>query len=247
MGTAKKAKLFGSWFCPFVQRAWIAAEEKQIPYEYVEVDPYAKPKELLDVNPRGLVPAMEHHGKAIYESMVLIEYIDEAFGAAKDERGPAVHLMPSDPFDRAVARMWMDYVNRKVVPTFYRYLQRQEEEEQEEARADLLKAYGEISKAMSDVNAEGPFFFGSHFTLADITLAPWLLRHNVLSHYRGFKLPETPELARLAEWLEAVAQRPSVVTTVAEEGRLLQMYERYAKNTATSEVAVATNTNRPLP
>jgi glutathione S-transferase len=55
-------------FCPFVQRAWIAleflgqgvsseeAKAMGIDYWYVEVDPYKKPKELLEVSPKGLVP-----------------------------------------------------------------------------------------------------------------------------------------------------------------------------------------------
>jgi len=39
-----------------VQRAWIVLEEKKAQYQYVEIQPYHKPKELLDVNPKGLVP-----------------------------------------------------------------------------------------------------------------------------------------------------------------------------------------------
>ncbi|KAI5293989.1 hypothetical protein KEM55_006819, partial [Ascosphaera atra] len=45
---------------PFVQRVWITLELKGIPYQYIEIDAYKKPKELLDVNPRGLVPALRH-------------------------------------------------------------------------------------------------------------------------------------------------------------------------------------------
>jgi len=29
-------KLFAGWFCPFVQRVWLALEEKGIPYQYIE-------------------------------------------------------------------------------------------------------------------------------------------------------------------------------------------------------------------
>ena len=39
-----------------VQRAWIALEEKEAEYQYIEIQPYHKPKQLLDVNPKGLVP-----------------------------------------------------------------------------------------------------------------------------------------------------------------------------------------------
>jgi hypothetical protein len=41
-GAQSDLKLCGSWFCPFVQRAWIALEEKKVEYEYLEIDPYAK-------------------------------------------------------------------------------------------------------------------------------------------------------------------------------------------------------------
>ncbi|KAH0131806.1 hypothetical protein KCU67_g16715, partial [Aureobasidium melanogenum] len=53
-------KLFGSCFCPFVQRVWISLEMKGLDYQYIEVDPYKKPQQLLEVNPRGLVPALRH-------------------------------------------------------------------------------------------------------------------------------------------------------------------------------------------
>eukprot|EP00897_Mesotaenium_endlicherianum_P006623 jgi/Mesen1/598/ME001074S10750 len=236
-------KLYSSWFCPFAQRAWIAVEEKGIPYEYVEVDPYAKPPDLMAVNPRGLVPALEHQGKAVYESMVVMEYIDEAFSDAPSARS----LMPSDPFDRAIARIWMDFTNRRVVPTFYRYLQKQEGEEQEAARSELIGYYKQISAAMSDIHPEGPFFLGPRFSLADIALAPWPIRHFVLEHYRGFQLPDEPELARFRGWLAAVLARPSVKATLQDEGRMLAIYKRYADNSAQSEVAQAINANRPLP
>lgn len=68
-------KLFGSCFCPFMQRIWIALEVKGIAYQYIEVDPYKKPESLLEVNPRGLVPAIRHGNWGCYESTVLLEYV----------------------------------------------------------------------------------------------------------------------------------------------------------------------------
>ncbi|KAG5730422.1 hypothetical protein E4T56_gene18067 [Termitomyces sp. T112] len=52
---AKDITLFGSCFCPFVQRVWVALEFFEIPYQYYEVDPYKKPPDLLQVSPKGLV------------------------------------------------------------------------------------------------------------------------------------------------------------------------------------------------
>ena len=77
--TDQDLKLYGSCFCPFVQRVWIALEAKGIPYQYIEVDPYKKPPSLLEVNPRGLVPALRHGEWGSYESTVLLEYVWNVF------------------------------------------------------------------------------------------------------------------------------------------------------------------------
>lgn len=70
-------KLYGSCFCPFVHRVWISIEHKRLDYQYVEVDVYRKPKLLLDINPRGLVPALRHGDWGSYESTVLMEYLED--------------------------------------------------------------------------------------------------------------------------------------------------------------------------
>ncbi|KAH0834782.1 glutathione S-transferase [Lanmaoa asiatica] len=73
--------LFAGCFCPFVQRAWVALEHLGIPYRYYEVDPYKKPKELLDLSPRGLVPALRlnNYGppRALNESTVIMDFLEK--------------------------------------------------------------------------------------------------------------------------------------------------------------------------
>lgn len=49
-------------------------------YQYLEVDPYKKPDSLLEVNPRGLVPALRHGDWGSHESTVLMEYVSLACG-----------------------------------------------------------------------------------------------------------------------------------------------------------------------
>jgi glutathione S-transferase len=62
-------EFMGACFCPFVQRAWICLEllsqtllddvarkTAKIDYAYIEIDPYKKPKELVEISPKGLVP-----------------------------------------------------------------------------------------------------------------------------------------------------------------------------------------------
>ncbi|CAE7187438.1 unnamed protein product [Rhizoctonia solani] len=65
------AKLvIGGWFCPFVQRAWIALEEKGIPYR--EWD-----EKFIEKFPKGLVPGVLHQGKPIAESLVILEFLED--------------------------------------------------------------------------------------------------------------------------------------------------------------------------
>ena len=50
-------------------------EIKKLEYQYIEVDPYKKPDWLLEINPRGLIPALRHGDWSCYESTVLMEYV----------------------------------------------------------------------------------------------------------------------------------------------------------------------------
>lgn len=62
---------------PFSQRVWIALEAKGLAYQYCEMDPYKRPAptQLLEANPRGLVPAIRQGDWACAESAVILEYV----------------------------------------------------------------------------------------------------------------------------------------------------------------------------
>lgn len=104
-----------------MQRVWIALELKGVSYQYIEVDPYKKPASLLEVNPRGLVPALRHDDWGCYESNVLLEYVREPGNRFQllsliDQLqledldvGPA--LLPADAKLRAHCRLWADHVS----------------------------------------------------------------------------------------------------------------------------------------
>ncbi|RAH74959.1 glutathione S-transferase family protein [Aspergillus aculeatinus CBS 121060] len=230
-------KLFGSCFCPFVQRVWIALQFKGIPYQYIEVDPYKKPQSLLEVNPRGLVPALRHGDWSSHESTVLLEYLEDL------NAGPPL-LPPGDPKLRAHCRLWADYVNRHIVPTFYRVLQEQDQEKQISHAEELRDSFNTLVGA---AHTEGPFFLGDKLSFVDVQVAPWIIRlRRVLKPYRGWPDPEAG--SRWGAWVDAIENDPHVAATTSDDGLYLDSYERYAENRPnTSQLANAINSGRGLP
>ncbi|KAI9775372.1 MAG: hypothetical protein M1816_005942 [Peltula sp. TS41687] len=230
-------RLFGSCFCPFVQRVWVALEVKGLPYQYIEVDPYKKPDSLLEVNPRGLVPALRHGDWGCYESTVLLEYLEDLNSGSP--------LLPiGDPQLRAHCRLWADHINRNIVPLFYRCLQAQELENQIEHFEELKT---EISKLVDVAAVPGPFFLGPNLSFVDVQFAPWMLRlPRVLRPYRGWPDPEAG--SRWSIWMDAVENHEAVRATTSTDELYLDSYQRYAENRPdTSQVARAINEGRSLP
>jgi len=241
--------LYCAWFCPFAQKSWIALVHKKVDFEYREQDPYNKSPEWLAINPRGLVPALAIGSEVVIESGVINEFIDEAW-TLEDNGEVELALLPplSQPLQRAKARIWTDFVNKKLVPPFYKILQRQDKAGQEEAAAELLQGLKTFTDAMSTSTTaadDGPFFFGPRLGLVDIAFVPWALRLFVLREYRDFRLPA--DWTRFRRWLEACEAHPSVRATIQDRDKLLASYERYAKNEAGSLVADAINAGKPLP
>lgn len=240
-------KLYSGWFCPFVQRAWIVLEEKQLPYQYIEVNPYHKPESLLSLNPRGLVPTLEYDQKPLYESTVLCEFLEEAY----PEHTP--RLQPRDPYERARTRIWTDYVGSRIIPAFHRFLQFQGDEAGlKEKQVEFLNHLKEFTREM---HAEGPYFLGSDFSLIDVVIAPWATRLWVFDHFKGGSgIPAEGEggedeetWKRWRKWLSAVEERRSVRETLSEREYYLPIYQRYAEDRAQSEAAKAIRAGRGIP
>ncbi|KAG9242755.1 hypothetical protein BJ878DRAFT_425212 [Calycina marina] len=231
-------QLFGSCFCPFVQRVWIALEAKNLQYQYIEVDPYKKPQALLEVNPRGLVPGLRHGDWGCGESIILMEYLEDlSLGQ--------VHLLPqNNPQLRAHCRLWSDHIDRKIVPLFYSILQAQEFDKQAKHTTELQD---EISKIVEAADPEGPFFLGAYLGYVDVIFAPWMLRFTrVLKVYREW--PDAMEGTRWWRWMQAVEGNEHVRNTTSGDELYVDSYERYSQNRpGTSELADAINSGFSRP
>ena len=101
--------LLDFWPSPFGMRVRIALAEKGIKYEYKEEDLRNKSDLLLQMNPvHKKIPVLIHNGKPVCESLIQVQYIDEVW----HDKSP---LLPSDPYQRAIARFWADFVDKKVL------------------------------------------------------------------------------------------------------------------------------------
>nr|XP_018629028.1 glutathione S-transferase 3-like isoform X2 [Nicotiana tomentosiformis] len=105
---ADEVVLLDTYVSMFGMRVRIALAEKGIQYEYKEQDLFNKTPLLLQMNPiHKKIPVLIHNGKPICESLIIVQYIDEVWM----DKSP---LMPSDPYKRAQARFWADYVDKKI-------------------------------------------------------------------------------------------------------------------------------------
>lgn len=153
-----------------------------------------------DINPKGLVPAVEYKGKALYESLVLLEFLEDAYPTYKPS------LLPADPYDRAIARIWLDHLSKNYNPAFHRLLQSQDPETQAKAREELYEAQRKLVQ-----HVKGPYFSGEQFGIVDAAVAPWVARDWVITEHRGYKRSEAGEAWE--KYAKALSERPSVLKT----------------------------------
>ncbi|CAI0471192.1 unnamed protein product [Linum tenue] len=103
----EEVKLLGWWVSPFSRRVELALKLKGVGYEYIEQDLAHKSQLLLEYNPvHKKVPVLVHNGKTMAESLVILEYIDETW--------PNNPILPRNPYDKAMARFWAQFIEEKV-------------------------------------------------------------------------------------------------------------------------------------
>ncbi|ACC80919.1 glutathione S-transferase family protein [Nostoc punctiforme] len=189
-----------SW-CPFCERVWFALEEKEIPFATEFIDLTNKPKWYTDLVPTTLVPAARIEGKLVYESKDILLALEEQFGST---------LLPEDPEENAVARLWLEEAETNGVRDIaYKFLRQAPEDPNE--LASLQTAFeaklDELEQLLGKYS--GPYFL-STFSLVDITYSPHLDRLAAnLPVYRGYHLKGNPRYPRINAWFEALKQRPA--------------------------------------
>lgn len=155
--------LFSEATSPFSHQARVVLAEKGITVEIVSVDLDNLPEDLIDLNPYQTLPTLVDRELVLYDSRVIIEYLDERF--------PHPPLMPVDPVSRAKSRLAMYRIERdwySLMDDIYTKGEKTAAKSRKMLR-DSLTAGAEVFSVM-------PFFLSEEFSLVDCFLAPLLWR-----------------------------------------------------------------------
>ncbi|HSH57960.1 MAG TPA: stringent starvation protein SspA [Halomonas sp.] len=185
----------------FSHRVRIVLAEKGVAVEIVEVNPDQPPEELADLNPYNSVPTLLDRDLVLYESKVMMEYLDERF--------PHPPLLPVYPVARAQSRLWMHRIEREWCP-LVEQIEQGSKKEADKARKELRESLVGISPIFEDM----AFFMSEEFTLVDCCLAPILWRLPAL----GIELPEK-QVVPLLDYMERVFERDGFKASLSERER----------------------------
>jgi glutathione S-transferase len=209
---APRLKLVSFDLCPYVQRAAIALAEKNVPFERITIDLANKPDWFKAISPLGKVPLLMVGEEVLFESAVIVEYLDETVE-------PRLH--PADPLVKARHRAWMEF-GSSVLANIWTI----ETTKDRKAFEEAVFAVGEKFARIEAVLGEGPFFAGSDFSLVDAVFAP------VFRYFDGFErkvdLGVFAGKPKVMAWRHALAARSSVRDAVVADyaERLLVFVEQ---------------------
>jgi glutathione S-transferase len=198
---AAALKLISHKLCPYVQRAVIALAEKGVPFERIDIDLANKPDWFLEISPLGKTPVLLVGDKAIFESAVILEYLEET---------QANPLHPSEALARAEHRGWIEFGSAVLNDIAGLYAAA------DEATFNARAAQLEQKFARLEVRAAAaPWFDGERFSLVDAVFGPVFRYFDVFDEIGDFGiLAGKPKLAR---WRNSLAARPSVRDAVSAD------------------------------
>lgn len=182
---------------PLSHRVRIVLAEKSITADIISVESNNLPEDLIDLNPYNTVPTLVDRDLVLYNSQIIMEYLDERY--------PHPPLMPVDPVSRARTKMML----YRIDADWYSVL--------DDINGKTGKQADKARKVIQDgltliapIFAKKEYFMSDDFTLADVSLAPILWR---LSHY-GIKLPA--QAKPVLQYAKRLFERDSFQSSLTE-------------------------------
>ena len=186
----------------YSHRVRIVLAEKGVTVDIIDVDPDNLHEEVSELNPYNSLPTLVDRDLALYESKVMMEYLDERF--------PHPPLLPVYPVARGESRQFIYRIERdwcRLVDE----IQNGPQKSQDKARKDLRDSLLTIAP----IFAEKPFFMNDEFTLVDCCLAPILWRLEQL----GIDMPQTRQSKPLLDYMARLFERPSFQESLTQKER----------------------------
>ena len=180
----------------YSHRVRLVLAEKNITVEIVDVDPVDISDDIMDLNPYGTLPTLVDRDLVLFESRIIMEYLDERF--------PHPPFLPVDPFSKASSRLFM----HRVDLDWYRLMDIILSKGKQAAKA--RKELRESLTVTAPVFASKPFFMSSEFTLVDCAIGPLLWR---LPHL-GVELPS--QAKPVLDYAKRLFARPSFKESLTE-------------------------------
>ncbi|MBV9343506.1 MAG: glutathione S-transferase N-terminal domain-containing protein [Gammaproteobacteria bacterium] len=198
--------LFSAPADPWSHRTRIVLAEKGISIDIVSVEAGRFPEDLLDLNPYHSVPTLVDRDLVLYDSRVIIEYLDERF--------PHPPLMPVDPVSRAQFRLALYRIERD----WYGLARQIDQEPDKKQTVRLKKILRDTILQSTDLFKVKPYFLADEFSLVDATIAPILWR---LPYYEIDLPPQAQAIDKYGQLLFARPAFREALSEREQEMRLL--------------------------
>lgn len=188
--------------CPYVQRSIIVLNEKNAPFKLTHIDIMNPPDWFKVISPLGKVPVLKVEDQVIFESSVILEYLDETCL-------PRLH--PEDALERARHRSWMEYASELMARQADLFLAA-DKTTFDEIKADMVTKLQQLEAQLSSKN---DYFSDAGFALVDAAFAPMFMRFELMGRYINLDLYDNN--SRLADWSRALLSRDSVKHSVTDD------------------------------
>ena len=191
--------LFSGNTCIRSHQVRFVLREKGITTDIQNVDGKKVPEDLIALNPYASIPTLTDRELVIYDSGVIIEYLDERY--------PHPPLMPVSPVDRAKIRLALVSLEADIVSTAIELdvaLGSRNEN-------SLRKKLKSMLNASLDLFSSNKYFLNDELTVIDCVLAPILWR----LEYFGISLGK--EQKPITDYMERVFSRETFQNSLSED------------------------------
>ncbi|MGB5164495.1 MAG: glutathione S-transferase N-terminal domain-containing protein [Woeseiaceae bacterium] len=186
-------------------RTRLVLAEKNINIEIANVAGPELPEDLMDLNPYHTVPTLVDRDLTLYDSRVIIEYLDERF--------PHPPLMPVDPVTRAQFRLALF----RIETDWYSLAEESETNGDGKLSAKSRKLLRESILQSAEIFGARTHFLADEFSLVDCTIAPLLWRLPVY----GIELGSEAEA--IEDYMQRVFSRRSFQQSLTELEQEMRM------------------------